>query len=175
MCAHVRTHTHAHSLLPLPGPASPVGHSRDLACGVRARWQEHCRVDRPQAAEQARGTPLFPNGGNTLPLAPSLPGSASKRRRKATLQPASPSPHPSISPFSSHPPQGAAPFPSQGPIERREQTEAAQLSVHSPHKVISKARLCGRCWGSSKSRMAPQPPERFPVSPSAPLPTLPRI
>lgn len=49
--------------------------------------RESCSVDRPQAAAPASGTQLFPNSASPLP-GTQPPGSVSKPRRKAPLQPA---------------------------------------------------------------------------------------
>lgn len=91
----------------------PVPSDRDTA-GLRG----HRLRSKPDAHS-------FSQTEEALSLAPVLPGSVSKPRQKATLpppdrQPTSPGPCPSVGPFSQHPPQGAAQFPSEGPAGRQQ-------------------------------------------------------
>ena len=154
----MHTHTHTRSLLDSSGPVSPTGHSRNLARGACAQWQGHRGAERPQAMEQARCTQLFPNRGSTLP-GTRPPWLCKQTQTKGHPAAAWQAAHQSgamslcwtILPTSS---TGHCSVPLRGSCRKAAgpgQAEAARLSVQSPHKAISKAQLCGSCWGRSKT------------------------
>lgn len=109
-------------------------------------------MERPQAAVPARWTQLFPNSASPLP-GTQPPGSVSKPRRKAPLQPADShcggsQPARAHIPLSAHYPASSpgrhwVPLPEPPGEEARQVQAEAALRPVQPHKAIAKLSSVG--------------------------------